>query len=117
MPVAAFGFVAAVLELLYPNRVLPMLLNVVGATCLLVWTISLLAQLVLRARADRAGTRLPFRMRGYPWLTVLALAILALIFVLLIVTPDTRAQFISMASLTAGIAVVSEFARRLRRAR
>ena len=113
----AFGFVAAVLELLYPNRVLPMLLNVVGATCLLVWTISLLAQLVLRARADRTGTALPFRMRGYPWLTVLALAILALIFVLLVATPDTRMQFISMAALTAAIAVISEVARRVRRGR
>jgi len=110
----AFGFIAAVLELRYPNRVLPTLLNIVGATCLLVWTISLLSQLVLRARADRAGTRLPFRMRGYPWLTVLALAILVLIFVLLVATPDTRVQFISMAALTAGIALASEIARRLR---
>ncbi|NEL27881.1 MAG: amino acid transporter, partial [Xanthomonas perforans] len=33
-----FGFAAAALELLYPNKVLPMLLNIVGATCLLVWT-------------------------------------------------------------------------------
>ncbi|WP_295919165.1 amino acid permease, partial [uncultured Xanthomonas sp.] len=109
-----FGFVAAVLELLYPNRVLPVLLNIVGATCLLVWTISLLSQLILRARADRAGTRLPFRMRGYPVLTVLALAILALIFGLLVASPDTRTQFLSMAALTAVIAVVSGVARRLR---
>ncbi|WP_141696050.1 amino acid permease, partial [Xanthomonas translucens] len=109
-----FGFVAAVLELLYPNRVLPTLLNIVGATCLLVWTISLLSQLILRARADRAGMRLPFRMRGYPLLTVLALAILALIFGLLVASPDTRAQFLSMAALTAAIALISGVARRLR---
>jgi len=109
-----FGFVAAVLELLYPNRVLPTLLNIVGATCLLVWTISLLSQLILRARADRAGTRLPFRMRGYPVLTVLALAILAVIFGLLVASPDTRAQFLSMAALTAAIALISGVARRLR---
>jgi AAT family amino acid transporter len=113
----AFGFTAAVLELVYPERVLPMLLNIVGATCLLVWTISLLSQLILRGRADRAGVSLPFRMRGYPWLTLLALAILALIFALLIVTPETRAQFASMAALTAGIAIVSEIARRFRSGR
>ncbi|MBN6114270.1 amino acid permease [Xanthomonas bonasiae] len=112
-----FGFVAAVLELLYPNRVLPTLLNIVGATCLLVWTISLLSQLILRARADRAGTRLPFRMRGYPVLTLLALAILAVIFGLLVASPDTRAQFLSMAALTAAIALISGVARRLRRGR
>jgi AAT family amino acid transporter len=110
-----FGFIAAVLELVYPNKVLNVLLNIVGATCLLVWTISLLSQLVLRARADRAGTPLPFRMRGYPALTLIGLAVLALVFVLLVVTPDTRTQFISMAMLTAAIAVVSEIARRIRR--
>ncbi|MCC5070975.1 amino acid permease [Xanthomonas campestris] len=109
-----FGFAAAALELLYPNKVLPMLLNIVGATCLLVWTISLVSQLILRARADRAGIALPFRMRGYPFLTVLALAILAVIFGLLAYSADTRAQFLSMVALTAVIAVVSEVARRLR---
>ena len=59
------------------GRVLPVLLNIVGSTCLLVWTISLVSQLILRRRADRAGTPLPFRMRGFPWLTGAALAILA----------------------------------------
>ncbi|RBC92084.1 amino acid transporter, partial [Xanthomonas oryzae pv. oryzae] len=109
-----FGFAAAALELLYPNKVLPMLLNIVGATCLLVWTISLVSQLILRARADRAGLALPFRMRGFPFLTVLALAILAVIFGLLAYSADTRAQFLSMVTLTAVIAVVSEVARRFR---
>lgn len=112
-----FGFVAAVLELIYPNRVLNVLLNIVGATCLLVWTISLLSQLILRARAGRAGTPLPFRMRGYPVLTLLGLAVLGVIFVLLVMTPGTRMQFVSMAILTAVIAVISETARRVRRAR
>lgn len=110
-----FGFVAAVLEVLYPNRVLPVLLNIVGATCLLVWTISLLSQLILRKRADRTGTPLPFRMRGFPLLTLLALAILAVIFGLLVASAETRMQFLSMAALTAAIAVASEVARRLRR--
>lgn len=109
-----FGFVATVFELWYPNRVLPVLLNIVGSTCLLVWTLSLLSQLILRRRAEHAGTQLPFRMRGYPWLSVLALAILALIFALLLSSADTRAQFLSMAALTAGIAIASETARRLR---
>ncbi|KHL55951.1 hypothetical protein OZ10_09720, partial [Xanthomonas cannabis pv. cannabis] len=66
---------------------------------------------------DRDGIALPFRMRGYPALTVLALVILAVLFVLLASSPDTRAQFLSMVALTAGIAVVSELARRMRRQR
>ncbi|WP_225765839.1 amino acid permease [Stenotrophomonas sp. Marseille-Q4652] len=110
-----FGFVATALELRFPNRVLPVLLNIVGSTCLLVWTISLLAQLILRNRANRDGTPLPFRMAGYPYLTVIALAILGLIFALLLSAPETRLQFLSMAALTAVIATISAVARRLRR--
>ena len=110
-----FGFAATVLELLYPERVLPVLLNVVGSTCLLVWTITLVSQLILRRRAERLGTPLPFRMAGFPYLTCCALAILALIFALLLATPETRLQFLSMAAFTAFIALCSGLARKSRR--
>ncbi|WP_282295249.1 amino acid permease [Stenotrophomonas sp. PS02289] len=112
-----FGFAATVMELMFPNKVLPVLLNIVGSTCLLVWTMSLLSQLILRHRANRDGTRLPFRMAGYPYLTVGALAILAVIFALLLSEEVTRVQFLSMAALTAFIAISSEVARRVRRNR
>jgi len=109
-----FGFAATVMELLFPGKVLPVLLNIVGSTCLLVWTFSLLSQLVLRRRADRSGVRLPFRMAGFPWLTCIALAILALIFALLLVGEQTRLQFLAMVALTAVVALASNVARRLR---
>jgi len=109
-----FGFAATVMELVFPDRVLPVLLNIVGSTCLLVWTLSLLSQLVLRRRADRAGVALPFRMAAFPWLTALALAILALIFALLLYGDQTRLQFLSMVVLTLFIAGCSAAARRLR---
>ncbi|WP_256775775.1 MULTISPECIES: amino acid permease [unclassified Stenotrophomonas] len=112
-----FGFAATVMELLFPDRVLPVLLNIVGSTCLLVWTISLLSQLILRHRANRDGTRLPFRMAGYPYLTVIGLGVLALIFGLLLSESHTRLQFLSMAALTAVIAISSEVARRVRASR
>jgi len=112
-----FGFAATVMELLFPTRVLPVLLNIVGSTCLLVWTISLASQLVLRRRADRAGLSLPFRMAAFPWLTGLALAILALIFALLLYGEQTRLQFLSMVVLTAFIASCSALARRIRAGR
>lgn len=112
-----FGFAATVMELLFPDRVLPVLLNIVGSTCLLVWTISLLSQLILRHRANRDGTRLPFRMAGYPYLTVIGLGVLALIFGLLLSESHTRLQFLSMAALTAVIAITSEVTRRVRASR
>ena len=110
----AFGFIATVLELMYPDKVLPMLLNIVGCTCLLVWTITLLSQWILRRRAQANGTPLPFKMAGFPYLTALALGILVLIFALLLSTDATRMQFVSMAALTASIAVLSALARRAR---
>ena len=112
----AFGFAATVMELLYPERVLPVLLNIVGCTCLLVWTLALLSQWVLRRRADRAGTPLPFKMAGFPWLTGLALLMLAGIFALLLAGTATRVQFLSMSALAALIAATSALARRGRAA-
>lgn len=111
----AFGFIAAALEGVFPGQVLPVLLNAVGATCLLVWTISLLSQWVLRRRAQRCGTPLPFRMAGFPWLTGLGLAGLAGIFVLLLGSPQSRPQFLSMAALTVVIALACAIAHRRRR--
>ncbi|WP_394541245.1 amino acid permease [Lysobacter enzymogenes] len=113
----AFGFIATALELLYPDKVLPALLNVVGSTCLLVWTLSLLAQLILRRRADRAGTALPFKMWAFPYVTYLGLGILALVFVLALMTPGPRVQLLSTIGLTLGIAAISEIARRMRAGR
>lgn len=109
-----FGFIATVMELLYPQRVLPVLLSVVGSACLIVWTSSLISQLILRRRAVRLGAYLPFRMRGFPFLTLLALAILAAIFVLLLSSPETRYQLLLISALIVAIAVASELCRRMR---
>lgn len=111
----AFGFFATLLELRYPNKVLPALLNLVGSTCLLVWLMSLLSQLILRRRADRAGTPLPFRMWAFPYSTWFGLALLAAIFALALRTEGPRLQLLSTAALTLGIALCSETARRLRK--
>lgn len=111
----AFGFFATVLELRYPNKVLPALLNLVGSTCLLVWLMSLLSQLILRRRADRAGTPLPFRMWAFPYSTWLGLAMLAAIFALALRTEGPRIQLLSTVALTFGIALCIEAARRLRK--
>ena len=66
--------------------------------------------------AHRLGTRLPFRMAGFPWLTVCALGILASIFGLLLSESHTRLQFLSMVALTATITAGSAIARRMREA-
>lgn len=89
----------------FPEMVLGVLLNIVGSTCLLVWTSALLAQLALRLRADREGTELPLRMPGFPWLTVFGLVILAAIFTVGFIGEDSRPQLLSTFALVALLAV------------
>jgi AAT family amino acid transporter len=112
VPVAAvvisviFGFVTVVWELLYPDTVLKVLLNLVGSTALVVWGAALLSQLILRRRADRDGTALPLRMRGFPYLTMAGLVLLLAIFAVGFSDPVSRTQLFSSFGLVAGIAVL-----------
>jgi AAT family amino acid transporter len=100
----SFGVVTAVLEVAFPEKVLPLLLNIVGSTSLLVWASALLAQLALRLRADREGTFLPLRMAGFPWLTGIGLLILAAIFTVGFIGEDSRPQLLSTFGLVAVLA-------------
>lgn len=100
----AFGFIATVLELLFPERILPALFQLVGSTCLVVWGSALVSQLILRRRADSAGLRLPLRMFGFPWLTILGLVLLATIFGVGLSEESSRVQLLSTFALIAAIA-------------
>lgn len=105
-----FGFIATGLELLYPEKVLPALLNIVGSTCLMVWGAALVSQIILRRRADRDGTDLPMRMFGFPWLSYAGLVLLAGIFVIGFLAAATRTQLLSTFALIAVIALLSSVA-------
>lgn len=109
-----FGFAATVLELLFPERILPALFQLLGSTCLVVWGSALVSQIILRRRADRAGTPLPVRMKGFPWLTGFALIILAAIFAVGLSAESSRTQLISTALLIAAIAAASTLFRKAR---
>ncbi|WP_427171316.1 amino acid permease [Arthrobacter sp. 92] len=100
----AFGFLATVLELLFPEKILPALFQLVGSTCLMVWGSALVSQLILRRRADRDGTVLPLRMKGFPGLTIFGLVLLALIFAVGFSSADSSRQLVSTILLIAAIA-------------
>jgi AAT family amino acid transporter len=113
----AFGFLAAVLELLFPDQILPALFQLVGSTCLVVWGMALVSQLILRRRADRDGTVLPLRMKGFPGLTIFGLVLLALIFAVGFSSPESSRQLFSTLALVAGIAAACWIGARLTRSR
>jgi AAT family amino acid transporter len=106
----AFGFIAAVLELLFPEQILPALFQLVGSTCLMVWGSALVSQLVLRRRADRDGTELPLRMKGFPGLTIFGLVLLGLIFAVGFSNADSSRQLVSTLVLVAVIAAACRIA-------
>lgn len=106
----AVGIISTVLELFFPDRVLPALLNLVGSTVLLVWGSVLVSQYILRRRADQAGLPLTLRMRAFPYLTIAGMVILAAILILTCFDPGARTQLLSTIALTAGIAVACKVA-------
>lgn len=103
----AFGFLTVLWEFFYPDTVLRILLNLVGSTCLVVWGSALLSQFILRRRADKDGTPLPLRMRGFPVLTLAGLVLLLAIFVVGFSDAVSRNQLLSTFGLVAVIALLS----------
>nr|WP_229660040.1 amino acid permease [Tersicoccus solisilvae] len=101
----AFGFLAVLANYLWPETVLNVLLNLVGATILVIWGSSIASHVILRRRAEREGTDLPLRMWAWPWLTGLACVLFAGIVVLALLDPAARLQLLATAGLTAAIAL------------
>ncbi|MBS1675695.1 MAG: amino acid permease [Actinobacteria bacterium] len=111
----AFGFVTVILNWIWPEQVLPALLNVVGSTILVMWAATALAQFILRRRADAAGTVLPVRMIGFPWLSILTLVLLAAVVVLTMFDAGARTQLLLTLGLTVLLLVVARLTRGLAR--
>lgn len=102
---SVFGFVCVVLSYWRPDDVFPWLLNMIGAVILVVWIFIAVSQLRLRARLEReAPERLAVRMWAYPWLTWVALAGMAAVFVLMAREPDTRVQLYYTGAMTVVLA-------------
>lgn len=102
----AFGFVTVALNYVRPDKVLPLLLNAVGSTILVLWTFVAVSHLVLRRRARRDGTEdaLPLKMWGFPYLSYATLGLLAGIAVLALFDSAARTQLVATGALTATIA-------------
>ena len=112
----AFGFVTVVLNWLFPDMVLPALLNVVGSTLLVIWTATAVSQIILRRRAEAAGTPLPMRMWAFPWLSIFTLVLLAGVVILAMFNEAARTQLLLTGGLTVALLVIARLTRGLSRA-
>lgn len=114
---SSFGFLAVLLSYWWPDTVFSWLLNMVGAAVLVVWAFTAVAQLITRRRLERtAPERLTVRMWFFPYLTYAALAAIAVVLVLMLREPDTRAQLYFTGGFTALLAVMGFARGRFRRA-
>ncbi|MFJ3100138.1 amino acid permease [Streptomyces sp. NPDC086835] len=104
----AFGFVSVLLNLKWPDSVFLYMLNSVGAVLLFVWALIAVSQLRLRRRLEReAPQKLTLRMWGFPWLTWVALAVMAAVLGLMLTDDTARPQVLWSSGATAGVLLVS----------
>ncbi|MDT0569909.1 amino acid permease [Streptomyces sp. DSM 3412] len=114
---SVFGFLCVLLSYWRPDDVFPWLLNMIGAVVLVVWILIAVSQLLLRRRIEReAPERLVVRMWAFPWLTWVALAGMAAVFVLMAREPGTRTQLYWTGGMTLILAVVGYVRQRTRAA-
>ncbi|WP_178980518.1 amino acid permease [Rothia koreensis] len=102
------GFVAVVLNYLWPEVILNIMLNIIGSTILAVWTFALISQIVLRKRAEKEGRKLPLKMWAFPWGSYLALLLVAVIVILGLTDTEVRFQLIATTVLICVIAILSK---------
>ncbi|MBW1601109.1 amino acid permease [Streptomyces sp. JJ66] len=115
---SCFGFVAVLLSFVWPDTVFFWLLNMVGAAVLVVWGFIAASQLLTRRRLEReAPEKLVVRMWGFPVLTWLAIAAIAVILVLMLRDDATRKQLFATGGLTLALALIGLLRQRLAAAR
>ncbi|ORT61976.1 amino acid permease [Streptomyces sp. CB03238] len=104
---SVFGFVCVLLSYWRPDDLFAWLLNMIGAIILVVWFFIAVSQLLLRRRLEReAPEKLVVKMWLYPYLTWVALAGMAAVFVLMARDAGTREQLYYTGGLTLFLAAV-----------
>ncbi|NGO78925.1 amino acid permease [Streptomyces sp. YC504] len=112
---SVFGFFSVLLSYWYPDTVFSWLLNMIGAIILVVWFFIAAAQLRMRRQLQReAPEKLVVKMWLFPYLTWLALAGMAAIFVLMAREEGTRVQLYYTGGLTVALAVIGYVLQRVR---
>ncbi|WP_433875424.1 amino acid permease [Sinomonas atrocyanea] len=103
------GFITVGLNYLWPDTVFLFLVNTSGAIALFVWLVISISQLILRRRADAAGTKLEIRMWLFPfltWFSIIAIAALIVGMAFFDSTRDSLWLSIGLAAVVVAIGAV-----------
>ncbi|MFJ4353915.1 amino acid permease [Pseudomonas sp. NPDC089428] len=95
------GFAGCLLNYLFPGKVFSFLLSTTGAMALLVYLVIAVSQLRMRARAERNGVQLSFKMWLFPWLTWVVIGAILMVLGYMLTNELYRYQ----AFMTAGVAL------------
>jgi GABA permease len=111
---SVFGFACVLLSYWSPDEIFQWLLKTIGAIILVVWFFIAASQLLLRRKLEReAPEKLVVKMWAFPYLTWVALAGMAVVFVLMAREPGTREQLYYAGGLTVILAVVGYVRQRI----
>ncbi|MDJ1372305.1 amino acid permease [Gulosibacter molinativorax] len=112
----AVGFITVIFNFIAADAVLPILLNLVGSTVLMVWLSVLASYYMLRVRG-RGGKDANGNMNLRPAILTLGAAVLlGAVFVLALLTPGPREQLLATVSLTVVFFVALWLSERRRKA-
>lgn len=100
------GFGGCILNYFFPGKVFGFLLSTTGAIALLVYLVIAISQLRMRARADRDGTVLDFKMWMFPWLTWLVIGTILTVLGYMLFTDAYRYETLLTAGVTGFIVMV-----------
>ncbi|WP_449432384.1 amino acid permease [Pseudomonas putida] len=100
------GFAGCLVNYVFPGKVFSFLLSTTGSIALLVYLVIAVSQLRMRARAEREGTPLAFRMWLFPWLTWLVIGTILLVLGYMLFSDAYRYEALMTAGVTCFILIV-----------
>ena len=100
------GFAGCVVNYWFPGQVFSFLLSTTGSIALLVYLVIAISQLRMRARAEREGTELAFKMWLFPWLTWLVIGAILLVLGYMLFNDAYRYEALMTAGVTLFILLV-----------
>lgn len=110
----SFSFIAVGLNWVWPDAVMPLLLNIVGSTIIVIWSFIALTQFILRRRAQREGTDLPIKLWGFPFLSLATIAAMLGIMAMAMTDATARTQLLLTLGLTGALWLGTKYALRNR---
>ncbi|HDS1734432.1 amino acid permease [Pseudomonas sp. BP8] len=100
------GFAGCLLNYLFPGKVFSFLLSTTGALALLVYLVISISQLRMRARAERDGVELAFKMWLFPGLTWGVIVTITLVLGYMLFTEAYRYQTLMTAGLSLFVVLI-----------